>query len=531
MKTDRRQFLKIAGAVSGITALNASGAPKRPNILFIPIDDLKPMLGCYGDMKIKTPNIDRLAARGTVFLNNSCQQAVCGPSRASLMTGRYPDSTKVFDLKTRMRDMNPDILALPQYFRQNGYVTAGVGKTYDMRCVDNKHDDSSWSIPYTVKPADGRYAAGYGPPVDGYQDPETKEKARKVARLWRKKGIKDGFEKKKFQMQFPGCRPPTERCEVPDNAYKDGAVAEIGCELLGRLARGGKPFFLSVGFFKPHLAFVAPEKYWALYERDAIALHPFQENAQGTPEFIYNRGYTDLGGAFTGLPVEGRMPPDLQQELIHGYMACVSFIDAQVGKLLDQLDELDIADHTVICLWGDHGWHLGDHSQWSKQSNFEQAVRAPLVIAAPGQKAKGARTESPSEFVDIFPTLCELAGLPIPAVLEGNSLKGVLDDPAATVREAAMGQFPRQVDGRPVMGYTLRSTRFRFIKWLAMDYQKGERSGPLVLRELYDYRNDPYESVNLAGNPEYTAVVDRFELLFNERNVAQHTGQRPVPCQ
>jgi iduronate 2-sulfatase len=527
MKDNRRSFLKMTGAIVGLSAIKSTAASERPNILFIPVDDLKPMLGCYGDKKIKTPNIDRLARRGTVFLNNACQQAVCGPSRASLMTGRYPDSTGVFDLATRMRDINADILSLPQYLQQNGYETTGLGKTYDPRCVDDLFDEPSWSIPYMGNADRDRYAPGFGMPADGFQAPETKKEAALVAKLMREQGIKGKDEKKKFQREHPGCHPATECYDAPDNAYKDGVNAEVGCEYLEKLARGKKPFFLSVGFSKPHLPFVAPKKYWDLYDRSAIELSPFQDDAKGTPEFAYNRG-GELRAGYTGIPNEGRLPEAMQKELIHGYMACVSYTDAQIGKLLDKLDQLGLADKTIICLWGDHGWHLGDHSQWCKHSNFEQAARAPLIIAAPSQKAKGVRTESPSEFVDIFPTLVELVGLPGPAVLEGKSLTTILDNPSASVREAAMGQYPRGINGQKGMGYSLRSKRFRYVKWLVMDYYKGERTGLLATRELYDYKNDPYETVNLADNPEYAAVIEHFEQLFKERNVAQHTGLLPV---
>jgi len=523
MKNSRRNFVKITGVTVGTAALKVAAAANRPNILFIPVDDLKPLLGCYGDPVMKTPNIDRIARRGTVFLHNACQQAVCGPSRASLMTGRYPDSTGVFDLKTRMRDINPDILTLPQYFRQHGYETVGMGKTFDPRCVDKNLDKPSWSVPYLKMFGPEYYAPGYGKPVGGYQDPETQKKAARVMKLIKEKGIREKNAKKKFQLQFPGSRPAFECADVPDDAYKDGVTAKVGCEYLEKLARGKKPFFLSVGFSKPHLPFIAPKKYWDLYKPEDIRLSPFQDDARGTPEFIYNRG-GELRASYTGIPREGRLPPALQKKLIHGYMACVSYIDAQIGKLLDKLDELGIADETIICLWGDHGWHLGDHSQWCKHTNFEQASRAPLIIAAPGQKTKGARSESPSEFVDIFPTLCELAGLPIPDCLEGKSLVPILNNPQAMVREAAMGQYPRRINGRPAMGYSLRSKRFRYVKWLVMDYYKGERTGLLAARELYDMKNDPLETVNLAEQPEYKEVIDHFEKLFARRGVARHIG-------
>ena len=516
--------LLIAIGVAGTPgSVHAGEGAVRPNILFIPVDDLKPLLGCYGVKHVKTPNLDRLAARGTVFVNNSCQQAVCGPSRASLMTGRYPDSTRVYDLKTRMRDMNPDILSLPQYLSANGYLTTGLGKTYDPRCVDKMLDEPSWSIPYGNKSHPLSYAADPGAPVSGYQNPETQKAAAQVKELIRDKRIRDRTEQKKLNKQFPRSRPSTECCDVPDDAYHDGALAKKGLELLDKYSKGKKPFFLSLGFHKPHLPFVAPKRYWDLYDRDAIELHPFRKHAQNGPEISYHNS-GELRSGYTDIDATDPIPDEKQKELIHGYMACVSYVDAQIGMLLDKLDELGIADRTIICLWGDHGWHLGDHDMWCKHSNFEQAVRAPLIIAAPSQKAKGQHAEAPTAFVDIFPTLCELAGLPIPPEVQGKSLVPMLNDPRASVREAALGQYPRNMDGNSVMGYTLRNKRYRYVKWIMMDYYQGERSGPLVATELYDFQHDPYETVNQAENPDLKPVVDMFERIFREMNVAQHSG-------
>jgi hypothetical protein len=316
--------------------------------------------------------------------------------------------------------------------------------------------------------------------------------------------------------------PATECTDVPDNGYYDGALAEAGCRLLDKLSGGGKPFFLSVGFHKPHLPFVAPKKYWDMYDRAKIQLHPFQGMAEHSPELAYHnsgelRSYSDI-------PDVGDLTPEQQLELIHGYRACVSYVDAQVGKLLGKLDELGIASNTIVCLWGDHGWHLGDHGLWCKHTNFENAVRSPLIVAAPG-KPKGNATDSPTGFVDVFPTLCDLAGVPVPGHLQGKSVVPLMADPAASVRAAILSQYPRGIDGRPVMGYTLRDRRYRYVKWLQMDYRKGARSGLLVANELYDYQTDPMETVSQAQNTEYQPVVERFEGIFKDMNVAQHTGE------
>lgn len=520
----RREFMAMATAFAGsaLTPDLFGAPPGKPNVLMIPLDDLKPLLNCYGVEGILTPNIDRLAARGTVFLNNACQQAVCGPTRASLMTGLYPDSTGVWDLKTRMRDVNPDVLSMPQYFIQNGYETTGIGKTYDSRCVDKRLDEPSWSIPYGSEKR--IYASGLGPSFRGYRNPETVAVAEKAKEAVKGKKFNSGSARNRAMAEAAGpmAAPATECMDVPDDAYTDGTLATAGCRLLEKLSAGDKPFFLSVGFQKPHLPFVAPKRYWDLYDRAKIALHPFQKHAENGPELAYHTS-GELR-SYSNMPKEGELTSEQQAELIHGYRACVSYVDAQVGKLLDKLDALGIAGNTIVCLWGDHGWHLGDHGMWCKHSNFEQAVRAPLIIAAPG-KPKGNKTDAPTGFVDVFPTLCELAGLPIPAQLQGKSVSPLMSNPAGSVREAILSQYPRGIDGRPVMGYTLRDRRYRYVKWLQMDYRKGERSGLLVARELYDYQEDPYETVNQAENTDFAEIVARFEAVLKETNVAQHTGK------
>ena len=519
----RREFMAMATAFAGSALTpNLFGAPAgKLNVLMIPVDDLKPLLNCYGVEEILTPHIDRLAARGTVFLNNACQQAVCGPTRASLMTGLYPDSTGVWDLKTRMRDVNPDVLSMPQHFIQRGYETTGIGKTYDPRCVDKKLDEPSWSIRYGSEKR--VYASGLGRSFRGYRNPETVAVADKAREAVKGKKFKSGGARNRAMAEAAGpmAAPATECMDVPDNAYTDGTLADAGCRLLEKLSAGDKPFFLSVGFVKPHLPFVAPKKYWDLYDRAKIALHPFQERAKNGPELAYHNS-GELR-SYSNIPRKGAIEPEQQAELIHGYRSCVSYVDAQVGKLLDKLDALGIADNTIVCLWGDHGWHLGDHGMWCKHSNFEQAVRAPLIIAAPG-KPRGNKTDAPTGFVDVFPTLCELAGLPIPEQLQGKSVVPLMSNPTGSVREAILSQYPRGIDGRPVMGYTLRDRRYRYVKWVQMNYRKGERSGLLVARELYDYQTDPYETVNQAENTDFAEVVARFEAVLKKMTIAQHSG-------
>jgi iduronate 2-sulfatase len=494
-------------------------AASRPNILFIAVDDLKPLLGCYGDKNVLSPNIDRLASRGMVFLNNACQQAVCGPSRASLMTGTYPDTTRIYDLKTKMREANPNTLTLPEYLRNKGYETTGTGKIYDPRCTDKHYDAPSWSIPHIQYPPNEFYAKG-SPKAEGeYHDPEVRKTRREFNAYVKAHGISVGSpEHKRALGEFAKVRPVSECLDhdLPDDAYQAGAIANCAMQQLGTLAEGENPFFLAVGFFKPHLPFVAPKKYWDLYDRSKIKRAPFEQIPKGAPAYAFQDSW-ELHSGYSGIPAERPWPKTFQLEMIHGYMACVSYVDTQIGKVLDKLDALGLSDNTIIVLWGDHGWHLGDHGMFCKHTNYEQAVRAPLIIACPGQKMKGEKTDSPTEFVDIFPTLCELAGLPEPASCEGLSLVPILRNPDASVRAAALGQYPRENK----MGYTLRDKRYRYIKWVRMDYHGGARTGPMANNELYDYEKDPLETVNLASNPEYRDVVEKFELIFHERDVAQ----------
>ncbi|MDB4297662.1 sulfatase [Flavobacteriaceae bacterium] len=510
-----KKILVLLLAVSSITFAQK----KQANVLMICVDDLKPMLGCYGNDLAQTPNIDAIAAHGTVFLNNSCQQAICGPSRASLLTGQYPDATKVYDLRTKLRKKNPNILTLPQYFKEQGYETTGVGKTFDPRTVAKGEDPISWSIPYRHDVA-AKYYANKTKPMGGFLGKKAIASQKEFRKYLKEKGIhfnKNKAERKKAQLLFKDSRPVTECADVADNGYKDGAVNLAALDLLDQLANKEKPFFLSVGFAKPHLPFVSPKKYWDLYDREKINIHPEQGRGVNTPEFAFHNSGELF--SYTSYKNISEVTPAEQKKMIHGYLACVSYIDALVGQLTAKLEVLGVADNTVICLWGDHGFHLGDHNMYCKHSNFEQAVRSPLIIANP--KGKAIKTNSPSEFVDIFPTLCDLTGLEIPKHLPGVSLKKAMCKKGVKIRKAALSQYPRTVEGNKMMGYTLRSERYRYTKWLAMNYMKGERKGNITGVELYDYENDPFEQNNLALKESYKDLVSEFEQEFKRRNVAQ----------
>lgn len=495
----------------------------RPNVLFIAVDDLKPLLNGYGESRMKTPNIDRLARRGTVFLRNYCQQAVCAPSRASIMTGQRPDYTRVWDLQTFIRDRNPAILTLPQYFRQNGYVTTGIGKVFDNRSVDPQDDAPSWSMPYE-RLNDSDFAEGYGRPKRNYyQAPETLKLLARIEQQADAQGL-TGEARAKFLNANRG--PAVEAAEVPDDAYTDGAVAKRAVATIAELAKGNQPFFYAVGFVRPHLPFVSPRKYWDLYDPATIQRADYQQFAQNSPAFAYQPS-GELVNAYL-LPNGERYPTgyapkpaDQQRDLIHGYYASVSYMDAQVGKLLDELDRQGLTQNTIIVLWGDHGWHLGDHGIWCKHTNFEQATRAPLIVAAPGYNG-GQKAAGLTEFVDVFPTLTDLAGLKTPEKLAGKSLVPILKNPAATVKPFAQSQYPRRnsdvaptSDGH-LMGYAIRTDRYRYVAWFAEDFT-SKRVSPTarpVAVELYDYQQDPNETRNVAEDESHQSVAKEHQKLL-----------------
>ncbi len=510
-------LLSVLLVIASVNAFAQQTA--KPNILFIAVDDLKPELGCYGNTLIKTPNIDRLAKMGTVFMNNYCQQAVCGPTRASLMTGMRPDVTKVWDLKTQMRDMNPDILTLPQYLIAQGYTTSGMGKIFHPSSAIKKVDPVSWSIPYfEIKESD--YAKGLGLPANGqYQKPENKalfppkEKGQPKV-----KKEDDGDDETPVTVKGPS----SECVDVPDNAYNDGVYALKAKDQIIALTKAGKPFFMAVGFHKPHLPFVAPKKYWDLYKREDMPLAPSQEHSKDGPLIAYHksgelRNYIDIP-EFATLPGEDLrigLKAEKQKELIHGYYAAVSYTDAQIGILLNTLESLGTLNNTIIVLWGDHGWHLGDHDLWEKHTNFEQATRSPLIIAAPG--IKPGRTTSQSEHLDIFPTICNLAAVPVPTQLQGKSLKPVMLDNKSKVKEFSVSQYPRKLqkdevkkkgyDDNKIMGYSIRTDKYRFTIWMSnFTSDQPFNANKIYATEMYDYVKDPLEKANVVNDKSYTTV-------------------------
>ena len=446
--------------------------PAKPNVLLICVDDLKPVLGCYGDKVVKTPNIDRLASRSMRFDAAYCNQAVCSPSRNALLTGLRPQTLGIYDLGTNFRQGRQNAVTLPQWFKANGYSAQGMGKIFHVG-HGNTNDEASWSVPYFR-----------GKVVD-YALPENK---RELSR-----------EEAMFDNKSPANLPrgaALENADVPDDTYSDGKVASEAIRRLEAAAKNpGEPVFLAVGFLKPHLPFCAPRKYWDLYKTDQFQLPAFRRAPEGAPAYAPTafgelRNYKDV-------PDKGEIPEDLQRKLIHGYHAAISYMDAQVGKVLDALDASPLKDNTVIVLWGDHGWHLGDHGMWSKHTNYEQATRIPLLVKAAGQ-TKGGASGAMVETVDIYPTLCELAGLKTPEKLDGISFAPLVTGKNAQgERDHVTHVFPR---GNR-LGRAIRTPTHRFVEWKTI----GAPADTAEV-ELYDYAADPLERKNLAREQPETVA-------------------------
>jgi arylsulfatase A-like enzyme len=502
------------------TAIAQKKQATKPNILFIAVDDLKPLLGCYGNTLVKSPNIDRLAKLATIFNKNYCQQAICGPTRASIMTGTRPDVTKIWNLTTQMRDVNPNLVTLPQHLITQGYTTSGIGKIFHPSSAIGGVDPVSWSIPY-LKSKESDFPVELGFPANGqYQLPETKSRMTPEIIAERKKQSKDLAANDENPKSIKG--PSTECIDVPDNAYQDGVNALLAKEQIIKLSKDNKPFFMAVGFSKPHLPFVSPKKYWDLYKREDMPIASFQEHSKNGPLIAYHqsgelRNYLDIP-EFATLPSDSLrigLKLEKQRELIHGYYAAISYLDAQVGVLLNTLESLGTLDNTIIVLWGDHGWHLGDHDLWHKHTNFEEATRAPLIIAGPG--IKSGKTSSLTEFVDVFPTICDLAGVSIPKNLDGKSLKPLMLKNTASVKDFSISQYPRKLKklqmaklgytDANMMGYSLRTDKYRYTIWMnSFTSKQAFNESQVYASELYDYVKDPFEKVNVVNDKNYTAT-------------------------
>ncbi len=503
---------------------------QKPNILFIAIDDLRPELGAYGSEIAITPNLDALAGDGLLFENAYCQQAICSPSRASLMTGARPETIGVIENYTYFRDANPDIITLPQHLWANGYETVHTGKIYH----NSKFGDGELS--WSRKPAADKMTVQPSKTPGGFALPENQEmyrvnKADMIAKY--------GADAAKRGL---GKGPAYEKANVPDHFYEDGYNTELAIATLKDMLEKNpdKPFFLGLGMKKPHLDWLAPEKYWNLYKRDSIHLTT-------QTEAPINGAQMGLHPSFelrvrSGIPKQGPISDELAITLKHAYLACVSYVDAQIGKMITSLEKAGVRDNTIIIVWSDHGWHLGEMGIWGKATNYEIATRVPMIIWTPDMPkgSRGKKTDALVELVDMYPTLCELTGVSLPDHLEGQSFKPLLSDPKTAWKQAAFSQFPspalrewaanplsqgmretyfgpliNEVEGRIIhqqkdkwdrdlfenrlMGYSMRTDNYRFIVW--KDYTDPQAK-PIYF-ELYDHQKDPNETVNIAeSNPD-----------------------------
>ncbi len=438
-------------------------AGERPNVLFIGVDDLRPEMNCYGGKKMVTPRFDRLAERGVRFDRAYCNIAVCGASRASIMKGLRPTPSRFTSYRTWAEKDAPDAVSLPMVFKRHGYHTISNGKVYHHR----NDDAEAWSEP------------AWRPETSSiwWALPENRE----LATGRRTRG------------------PAYESADQPDERYPDHQICDKTLADLRRLAKQDKPFFLACGFYRPHLPFVVPQKYWELHPTDQVTLPKNMFFPRDLPRaFHYTWGEMR---AYHGIPKQGQVSDETARQLIRGYRACVSFVDVQIGRLLDELDRLDLADKTVIVVWGDHGWQLGEHGFWCKHTNFEVATRTPLLVVAPGVQG-GRASRRLVEYLDIYPTLCDLAGLPKPDHLQGKSMQGVLRDADAEHKEAIYTRFGG--------GDAVRTDRYRY-----MEMRSGGGRGQLQGVGLFDLEKDPQENRNVAEDPAYAETRRRLQAMLD----------------
>lgn len=514
--------IALAFALTHFLILVDAFADEKPNVLFIAVDDLRPELACYGSPIAVTPNLDKLAGDGLLFNRAYCQQAICRPSRASLMTGARPSTTGLYHNYVSLRELQPDILTLPEHFIANGYEAAYCGKIFHKGDTD---EGRSWSR----EPV--RKIPNLKKPVGGYVLEENlKLRNQNMQRMLAKYG--------EAARRGLGSGPAYEKADVPDAAYMDGYNTQLAIATMKEMVSAdgpGKPFFLGLGFKLPHLNWCAPSKYWDMYDPQKIPM----ANETESPE---NGAAMGLHASFelrtrAGIPKSGPLGEELSRTLKHAYLASVSYVDAQIGLIVEALEDAGVRDNTIIIVWGDHGWHLGDLGVWGKATNYEIATRVPLMIWTPNMKSRGETSDALVELVDMFPTLCDLAGLPKPTHLEGHSFVPLLDDPDLTWKKAAFSQYPnpalrewaanplsqgmretwfgpliQEVESRIIeqqgkkwdrelfeqhlMGYTMRTSRYRIVLW--RDH-RDSKAAPVFV-ELFDHEQDPGETKNVADS-------------------------------
>ena len=502
--SDSRRFIFffVTAIVLAESAGPVSARAEQPDILLIMVDDLRPMLGCYGDTRIRTPNIDRLAKRGVLFERAYCQYAKCGTSRLSLLTGLRPDSIGVFSNNVRdverFRKRVPDAVSLPRWLKQHGYHAQSFGKIY--------HD--GWDS------------------ADDWTEPSSPGRDREMWEVTRE----DQPTLPTIIAERLYC-PILQSPDVPDNHLFAGRMTDRVLRVMKERQKT-RPSFLAVGFRRPHLPFIAPRRYFELYSPDESWLSTAPEPPQKSPVMAWFNSDGYVGSAkriglsmpvrpdrqqaiewngyemrsYVGVPNRGPIGKALQLKLLQAYAACISYVDAQIGRLLLQLDDSPRGKNTIVVLISAHGWHLGEHSAWGKMTNFEIATRVPMIIAGPG--IQSARTRTIAELVDLYPTLCQLSGTPKPKHLQGESFAQTLKSPGVERPDSfAVSQYSRFRDA--YLGTALRTNRYRYVEWVET------KTGDVSHRELYDHKSDSAELSNLAAEPQFRKLIQKLSTRIS----------------
>jgi len=495
---DRRAYVLIVLVFASLLGAQES----QPNVLFIAVDDLRPELGCYGNTAVKSPCIDRLATQGVTFTRAYCQQAICMASRASLMSGLRPNYRRLYNCDS-LQNLAPDVLTLNRHFETHGYRIWASGKIYH-HSEDHRREFGDRRVEAKTE-AVGR----------GYLDEKSIQTVHDYIQYYREVRKQDSS----------GRGPAYEAPDVPDKAYKDGLMTDLAVAQLARFKGADRPFFMAVGYAKPHLPFNAPKQYWDLYDAETLACasNPFQ--AKSVSEYFkYNFG--ELRN-YAGIPKGNKAFSDgLCRTLKHGYYACVSYVDAQIGRLLDALQTHGLDRNTIVVLWGDHGWKLGEHDMWCKHTLYEIDNHVPLLIKVPGAQYQSGATRALVEFVDIYPTLCELTGLPLPGHLQGTSFVPVLKDLNRPWKRAALSVYPARNRTDPekvVMGYSLKTDRYRYTEWI------HENSGKLLARDLFDHQGDAQENQCIARDPKYQGLMNELSQCLDRGRGWKAIGREVCP--
>ncbi|SHN04028.1 Arylsulfatase A [Cyclobacterium lianum] len=467
---------------------------EKPNVLFIAVDDLRPELGCYGVDYVHTPNIDKLASEGRIFFNHFVHAAACGPSRSTLLSGTRTTDWDIFKTIRESGSKPTGIFSLPQLFKENGYRTVGIGKISHqpggvMDSLQTQHEvPFSWDVSFA--------------PVGEWREP------------WSAFFSYAGGKARTSYYGRPTNRslPPFEAAEVDDEGYADGHNAAAAIRQLRQLR--DSTFFLAVGFYKPHLPFNAPRRYWDLYDPESIPASDYQqmpENVSSDLSLHYGRDSYEPRGTYTwpGDTLGWEITPEREKILKHGYLAAVSYVDAQIGKVLDELTRLGLDENTIVVLWGDHGWHLGDYGIWGKHTNFDIALNSPLIVRQPGMTQPGVAAHGLVETVDIFPTLADLCRIPAPMQLEGKSFKSAMENPEAPLKDYVLGER----DAWGVLGKTVRTRDYRLMVWI------DKSSGDTLEINLFDNREQPLPHQNIREDqPQLvTDLKKKLEAIEQER--------------